>query len=199
VWLTDRPDHPVGARGSRSCGSTPTDARIAMASADFGLAVEGESDNWVPPEVSGRHAREDPADQRGHVGSARVNCARVGRLSGGPHNLVKEQRAHARSVCLISGSNASALAEGSWAAQGRRLGGPRPGIRPSTCFPISFLILFFLHFQIQLNSSLNSNLMVHHLHCVCTVNSNKFKYIYFFIYIFISFLFFLFSKPYFQI
>jgi hypothetical protein len=69
-----------------------------MASADFGLAVEGESDNWVPPAVSGRHARENPADQRGHVGSARVICARVGRLSGGPRNPVKEQRARARSV-----------------------------------------------------------------------------------------------------
>jgi hypothetical protein len=49
----------------------------------------------------------------------------------------------------------------------------------------SFLFPFFLHFQIQLNSSLNSNLMAHHLHCICIVNSNKVKDIYFFISIFL--------------
>jgi hypothetical protein len=57
MWLTDRSDQPGGARRSRSCGSTLTNAMIAMASADFGLAVEGESDNQVPPLVSGRHTR----------------------------------------------------------------------------------------------------------------------------------------------
>jgi hypothetical protein len=64
----------------------------------------------------------------------------------------------------------------------------------------SFLFhYFFSIFKSNLNSSLNSNFMAHHLHYVCTVKSNKFKDIYIFLYIFISFLFFLFSKPYFQI
>jgi hypothetical protein len=61
--------------------------------------------------------------------------------------------------------------------------------RPSWLF-ILFLLSFsfyFLHFQIQLNSSLNSNLMAHHLHCICIVNSSKFKDIYFlYIYYIIS-------------
>jgi hypothetical protein len=60
----------------------------------------------------------------------------------------------------------------------------------------SFLFHFFFSiFKSNLNSSLNSNFMAHHLHYVCTVKSIKFKDFY----IFISFLFFLFSKPYFQI
>ena len=64
---------------------------------------------------------------------------------------------------------------------------------------VSFVLFFsfpflFLHFQIQLISSLNSNFVAHLLHYICAVKSNKFKDVYI-IYIFISFLFFLFSKP----
>jgi hypothetical protein len=69
------------------------------------------------------------------------------------------------------------------------------------CF---FILLFSIpfHFSLfsnpNLNSSLNSDFMAHHLQYICAVKSSKFKDIHI-IYIFISFLFFLFSKPYFQI
>jgi hypothetical protein len=46
--VSDRPELPVGVRGSQSYGSTPTDARITMASVVFGFAVEDEADEVGP-------------------------------------------------------------------------------------------------------------------------------------------------------
>jgi hypothetical protein len=46
------------------------------------------------------------------------------------------------------------------------------------CFILLFFIPFSLFSNPNLNSSLNSNYMAHHLHYICAVKSNKFKDIY---------------------
>jgi hypothetical protein len=90
-----------------------------------------------------------------------------------------------------------------WAAQWVSSSGPNWGTE-AHLVGFVFILLFSIpfHFSLfshpNLNSSLNSDFMAHHLHYICAVKSSKFKDIHI-IYIFISFLFFLFSKPYFQI
>jgi hypothetical protein len=66
------------------------------------------------------------------------------------------------------------------------------------CFILLFSIPFPPFSNPNLNSSLNSNFVAHHLHYICAVKSNSFKDIYI-IYIFISFLFFLFQNPNFNL
>jgi hypothetical protein len=119
----------------------------------------------------------------------------TGPTCGSHMSAAFETSAHTRD--RRAGTSCRRVRAGAWAARVKngywaRFRNPRPNW-PSILFLLSSSF-YFLHFQIQLNSSLNSNLMAHHLQCICIVNSSKFKDINFFIYIFISFLFFLFPK-----
>jgi hypothetical protein len=127
--VSDRPDLPVGVRGSQSCGSTPMDARIAMASAVFNFAVEDEA-NEVGPQTSGK---ENECERGRQTSGPRFDSsARGSDVASGP----------VVSACRAQSVWAAWRENGKWAKFG--ICGPGRFFLPfSFYFLFSFLVFFY--------------------------------------------------------